>query len=447
MEVLIQLRAAAREAAATGEHPVQPVTAGYRGAGVATALAYAPVQIPAVTTTTGAPVHSLSQPLRFSFDPEISTYLVPGEVPDGEDRAAALKRLRSDSDVVGVFSNPIIEPFALCLGDPAVGDESMVAKLLATEVLHAHGMDGEGVPVAVVDTGINAAYLRRKGRRTKVDTMTSWTPQGVYASPGEHEPGHGTMCAYDVGIAAPHSTLLDIAVLARPDVGFRVRLQDAVKAYEQLGILLRAQPKERRALVITNSWGMYSRDWDLPVDDPGNYSDNSDHPFSLLVASLETEGADILFAAGNCGRDCPKDTCEWRGTPPLCGANSHPRVISVAGVNVRKERVGYSTQGPGRLHAKKPDVAAYTHFAGSGILSDEEGGDNGTSASCPVAAGVVAAIRSRYPHPLVTASELRSLIQRTAEDRGGLGHDADYGFGVLDVKALVSALLLSPPRS
>jgi subtilisin family serine protease len=253
------------------------------------------------------------------------------------------------------------------------------------------------------------------------------------------------MCAYDVGIAGPEATLLDVAVFAR-DASFQVHLLDAIKAYEHLGNLLRARPEDKRALVITNSWGLPSPSADLPVADPGNYSDNPNHPFSVQVASLELAGADILFATGNCGRDCPVDGCDaWGKTLPLAGANSHPRVISVAGVDVHGQRVGYSTQGPGRLTAKKPDIATYTHFVGSGVHPSDKGGDNGTSAACPVAAGVIAAIRSRYPKSKVSPSQLRSIIQRTAQDRGAPGHDADYGWGILDPRALAAALLVAIP--
>ena len=101
----------------------------------------------------------------------------------------------------------------------------------------------------------------------------------------------------------------------------------------------------RNALVISNSWGMFDPGWDFPAGHPGNYSDNPRHPFNVLVASLESAGADILFAAGNCGRDCQDGRCNFPRRP-ICGANSHGRVLSVAGIDTRRKRVGYSSQGP-----------------------------------------------------------------------------------------------------
>jgi subtilisin family serine protease len=231
-------------------------------------------------------------------------------------------------------------------------------------------MDGYRVPVAVVDTGINLAHLEGKGRDPKFSARRSWVPAGVATRPGRHPVGHGTMCAYDIGIAAPKATLVDHAVLLSQTPGETAMsglLSDAVLAFSRLLGIVSGMPAARRALVVNNSWGMFDPAWDFPVGHPGNYSDNPAHPFNVIVASLEAAGADILFAAGNCGRDCPDGRCRFSSARPICGANSHPSVLSVAGVDTGKRRVGYSSQGPGRLDPAKPDLSAYTHFRGSGV--------------------------------------------------------------------------------
>ena len=68
-------------------------------------------------------------------------------------------------------------------------------------------------------------------------------------------------------------------------------------------------------------------------------------------------------------------------------------MLCVAGVDVSKQRVGYSTSGPELLDRSKPDVCGFTHFVGSGVYP----ADNGTSAATPVVAGLVVAFRSRFP--------------------------------------------------
>ena len=310
---------------------------------------------------------------------------------------------------------------------------------VGVKALADEGLDGRGVPLAIVDTGINIAYLESKGRDPRYSIRRSWTPQGVQTKPGRHPVDHGTMCAFDAGIAAPEATLLDYAVLlsrTTGDTAMSGLLSDAVLAYSKLLGILQAQPAGRRRLVVSNSWGMFDPAWDFPVGHQGNYSDNPAHPFNVIVASLADAGADILFAAGNCGRDCPDGRCGFGDAQPICGANSHPSVLSIAGIDTKKRRVGYSSQGPGRLAAAKPDVSTYTHFTGSGVFPQ----DSGTSAACPVAAGVVAAIRTHHSASQLSPAELRTLIAKTATDLGGTGFDDDFGWGALDGTALVAPL-------
>lgn len=441
MRVLIQLRHSTEvhEAAMADVFPSAAAAVGTALPGVEIDTAFSPVQLPSPIPVEPGEAFSLAQPRSFAITPEDSTYLTRGTIPDdAEGQRSALGAAFAHPSVVGVFSDPRIDTTLICPGDPPLGDDSDVANLLGVDRLQQAGMDGNRVVVAVVDTGINRQYLESRGRTVRFSRARSWTPPGVPTAPGEHAADHGTMCAYDVGIAAPNARLLDYALLLSQTPGETVMsgfLSDAVAGYAKLLQVIDQIPASRRALVVNNSWGMFRPSWDFPVGHPGNYSDNPAHPFNIIVASLESAGADILFAAGNCGRDCPDSRCGFAARP-ICGANSHPAVLSVAGIDTEKKRVGYSSQGPGRLEPRKPDISAYTHFDGSGIYA----ADGGTSAACPVAAGVVAAVRTRYPASRLSPSQLRALIYKTAEDLRGLGWDDDHGWGAISASALVDAL-------
>lgn len=377
------------------------------------------------------------EPAGFLLHPSVASVLVRGDVADD-----AVGALSQSSTVTGVFADPVIEPVLTCGGDPAVGTWHDVQSLLRTTDLAAAGMTGNGVALAIVDTGINAAEVNKvRGGTFTVDTARSWNPQGVTGTAGQFPVDHGSMCAFDALIAAPQASYLDLPVMRSTRQGGSTMdglLSDAVAAYAHLRTVLNAQPAASRALVISNSWGSFSPQWDFPVGQPGNYSDNPNHPFNVIVASLDAAGADILFAAGNCGRDCPDARCGFTERP-IGGANSSPSVLSIGGVDTNNQRVGYSAQGPGRLSDRKPDVCTYTHFAGSTVFGANEP-DTGTSAACPVAAGVVAAIRTTHSSTALPPAQLRALLQRTAIHHDSSGFDYDYGYGVVDVAAVLSEL-------
>jgi hypothetical protein len=361
-----------------------------------------------------------------------------------EDEAEQISRQNPN---IQVYSDPIIQPCIICPGSPPMGNDATVAALIGRPHLQRARMTGRSVFLAIVDTGVNMRYLRARGRTNPFNAARSWVPRPGL-TPGNLPVDHGTMCAFDATIAAPDATLLDIALLQSTRPGGTVMeglLSDAVLAYRHLLNVMLAprRPGELRSMVVNNSWGMFHSSWDFPVGHPGNYSHNAAHPFNRIVASLANAGADIFFAAGNCGRDCPDGRCQGVTVNSLVGANSSPYVHSVAGVDVTKVRVGYSTSGPGALFRLKPDIAAYTHFDGSGVYA----ADGGTSAACPVAAGVVAAFRSKFHfnplNPLTSPKAVKILVNKTAEDRGAMGFDYDYGYGIISGKRLAAVPTLS----
>ncbi len=397
---------------------------------------YTPIQLPRKERRRTLEAGDVGRVFSFNAAPEVSTYLVRGEVED----EAALEQLSAaveqDPNAVGVFSDPRISAIATCPQSP-VGDHLDVADRLQVTELMNRGMDGSNVFVAIVDTGVNLSHLQSKGQDPGFDGAHSWSPVSGSVL-GDMPVDHGTMCAFDVCITAPECTLLDYALLQSQATGGSTMdgfLSDAVKGFSQL-LTLMTGPNSPQALVVNNSWGMFHSSWDFPVGHAGNYSDNPDHPFNIIVESLEDAGADILFAAGNCGAECPDGRCEDENDQGIYGANSHSSVLSIAGVSIDRERLGYSTQGPGRLDQNKPDLSAYTHFAGSEVYS----ADSGTSAACPVAAGLVAAVRSVYPHTELTSAQLRNLLRRSARDLGGIGFDFDHGYGLIDTAALLDLL-------
>jgi len=415
--------------------------------GVEFDASFAPTQLPGMVARSATTTPYVSgAKFDLSLEPADSTYIVRAEVDESR-----IEALSAHQAVAGVYADIEIQPTIICPGSPPMGTFADVERLLCTAEMRRKRMDGSGVLVAIVDTGINAAHLAARGRPITIDVARSWTPRPGM-TPGDAPVGHGTMCAFDASLAAPRATFLDIQLLRSTAGGPTIMsglLSDAVRAYGHLGAVMTAprRPGETRSLVVNNSWGMFHPSWDFPVGHPGNYSDNPNHPFNRIVATLEQLGADILFAAGNCGSQCPDGRCGGVTANAIYGANGHPSVLTIAGVDISRTRVGYSSQGPGRLSRNKPDLSGYTHFQGSGVYA----ADGGTSAATPVVAGVVAAVRTRRPfvanNPSASPAAIRGLMRSTAQDLGTAGFDLDHGFGVVNGCALARmfAPVVRPP--
>ena len=355
--------------------------------------------------------------------------------------AKTAQDIPEESEGHAIFSDPHIANFLTCIGSGPVGNHSAVANKLDVAKLASKNLDGSDVALAILDTGINLQHLTSKlGWTPKLDATNSWTPAGITTKPGAHPVDHGTMCAFDALIAAPNATLLDFPILSGNAPGGAMvgrTLSVALMGFAQLlafWAVAFAPGSNYRALVCSNSWGIFHPSWDFPQGHPGRFIDNPKHPFNIIVATLAASGVDIVFAAGNCGVQCPDSRCQNRTTQAIMGTSAHDDVLTLAGCDINDQRVGYSSQGPSipGINQQKPDIITYTHFLGSEAFGASTP-DSGTSAACPVAAGCVAALRSRVsPRTTSSAAMIQSLKTTARKVGGSAPWNGDYGFGILD---------------
>jgi len=355
-------------------------------------------------------------------------FLARGSIPTDGHAEIAREMVRTDPRIRRVFADPAIEPAQLCFDD-AGGDVADVEAAIPTALLKAAGLDGFGVRVAVADGGFSLDHLKRQGRSHKIDITASVPMEGMPA-PGKQRAGHGTMCAYAVGIAAPAATLVDVPMLRGTGV-LQTLLSDGVIALDTLRNGLR-NGVFPGPLVVTNSWAIFDPSTDFPVGHEANYSHEPRHTFNLTVQSLVAQGADVVFAAGNCGSPCPQERCHFDGPPTISGANSLAETITVGALGPKGQPVGYSPVG-GTMRADKPDVLGYSQFRGSLVNAI----DRGTSTACPVVAGVVAAIRTKVDPSVVPPITLRALIRDTA---GSHTEGGAWVPGPINTQALLLAL-------
>jgi hypothetical protein len=434
-------------------------------------------------------------PSEFTVDPSF------GAIPighgtrwgDGEDLQAFLNPRKSETFVVSgtirasrgsvpeflvekngekypIHSNPLIGGLRqdvkpcppTCGTSQAVGDTGDVRNNLGFQTLQDTGLDGSGVALAIVDSGIYNPRIDhplgdalKPARLFNFDPNNSWKPGRLVTQPGRHRAGHGTMCAYDALIMAPNATLLDFPMLlTRPvaDHHSTSMADAALHAYLQLAVVWASGSFD--ALVASNSWGMFHPSLeDYPPGHLFRFIDNPNHIFHFLVRALTAAGVDIVFCGNNCGNgtncagDCASGTCLSKTDRMIMSANAYQEVLTIGGCDTHDQMVGYSSRGPSipGMFPQKPDLVAYTHFLGSKMVTTCVP-DTGVSAACPVAAGCVAALRTRVKHTAVKPARLFQTLRDTARKPGGgaPGWTPNFGYGIIDPVAAGRALGVIP---
>jgi Subtilase family len=367
-----------------------------------------------------------------------------------------------------IHSNPpiggLLQPcLPTCGTSRYVGTSADVQQNLDLKTLQDNGLNGSGVALAIVDSGIYKPRIERllgeamdPPRAVNLDANRSWRPIGLVTQPGEHRLGHGTMCAYDALIMAPQATLLDFPMLlTRPvaDHHSTSMLDAAWHAY--LNLALTWVSGSFDALVVSNSWGIFHPCLeDFPPGHPNRFIDNPNNPFRYFIRALVAVGVDIIFCGNNCGDGvncaghCASGTCLSKTDRMIMGANAYREVLTVGGCDTNDRMVGYSSRGPSiqHMHQHKPDLVAYTHFLGSKTV-EMCVPDTGVSAACPVAAGCVAALRTRVSPGAAPPATLFRTLRNTAYKPGGgapPGWTPDFGHGIIRPVAAGQALGVIP---
>ncbi|MCG5471856.1 S8 family serine peptidase [Micromonospora sp. LAH09] len=142
----------------------------------------------------------------------------------------------------------------------------------------------------------------------------------------------------------------------------------------------------------------------------------------LRQAIRAAVGADIVVIAGV--GNLPRD--QTVGYPA-----SEAGVIAVGGVDRAGLHAAISVTGP-EIDVVAPAVDIY-----STSYDGRYSRGTGTSSATAIVAGAAALIRSKYPY--LPAREVAHRLTATAVDKGPPGRDDEYGYGVIDLVAALTA--------
>ncbi len=267
-------------------------------------------------------------------------------------------------------------------------------------------LDGSGVTIAVIDTGIDSSHPDLLGTVIDgVDFSTVGVPNGT--SGVGSSSFHGTMVASLIagqgstgsGVigVAPKAKLLAISIgLGVPGSNTDEQIAQAVR-----------WAVDHDADIINLSLTRNSQTWPRSWDDAFSYAFEND---VLVVA-----------AAGN------RTDQSSRPSAPA----TIPGVVSVGGVTKNQEPAEASTAGLGvAISAPAEDLLGAYPGEGYRIW-------DGSSAAAPLVSGLLALMKQADPK--ASANDLIERLLTSATDLGLPGYDANYGHGVINpVAALAS---------
>lgn len=276
-----------------------------------------------------------------------------------------------------------------------------VQRIGAPAFWDAHGLGAfpltGGVPVGIVDTGIDAAHEDLAGKVLGCGSATDGVARAGDCADGE---GHGTHVAGTIGALANNGVGVAGVAFDSPLIVCRaLGGADGSGTVADVAACIR-WVHDRGAKVISMSLG-------------GPASHTLAEAAKSAYARGGRSGSLLVAAAGNDG----DGSVEYPA--------GLPQVVSVAAIDGRDAVCAFSNENA------DVEIAA----PGVDILSTRLGGGyvrmSGTSMATPHVAGAAALLWGLTP--TATAGSIRRRLDAAVDDLGAHGRDSAYGYGVVDL--------------
>ncbi|MET7689644.1 S8 family serine peptidase [Streptomyces sp. NPDC005483] len=314
-----------------------------------------------------------------------------------------------------VASALLASVLAAASASTASADSAQGWELPAMSVPAAHAVtEGEGVTVAVVDTGIRTDHPVLKGRATEGPDFLQANDKSA-----SRYSEHGTAMASSILDVAPKAKILGLRVIRdEADPNYQGRSMSNPDAVSQAI----KYATDHGADVISMSIGSRT------------LLNSYDEKALKAIDYALSKGVVLLGAVGNLGDKSAG------GDNAISYPSAYPGVITVAASTPDGSRASFSSVHS-YIDIAAPGVGIYeADYRSSGRTSGE-----GTSAACALAAGVSALIVSKYPN--LAPRQVERALEETAS-HASRGYSAETGYGVINAKAaLQAAAKLTPEQN
>ena len=327
-----------------------------------------------------------------------------------EDEANKIKKLNS---VFDVFPNEAVH---------VILDKS-VPVIKGDIVRKDLGLTGENITVAVIDTGIDS---RHESLDDLDDDPTTNDPKVIgfkdfvnFRQTSYDNHFHGThVSGICCGTGGKDKIYVGVAPKAKL-VGVKVLDKFGSGTYDQViaGMEWVAQNKDKYNIKIASM-------------SLGGRAQLKNDPMEYAANALVDYGITLVVAAGNSGPS-PKT---------IASPGSAEKAITVGAIDNNLDIAGFSSRGPTLDGRIKPDVTApgVNINAPKWDTINEYWRLSGTSMATPHVSGAIALIYQARPE--FNDKQVKELLYGSALDRGEIGRDNTYGYGVVDLLEAMTKL-------
>jgi subtilisin len=329
--------------------------------------------------------------------------------------ANALAALQNDPSVLALVPDRPLFAYQNAKGKPSGSGGGSQIQVIPAGVVRVGvptgTSNGEGVGVAVVDTGVDLTHPDLAG------TVDAFNAFGDL--PCQDDQGHGTHVSGI--IAAQDNTVGVIGVAPRARI-YCVKVLDSTGSGSDVTVMAGLEWVLDHYATVTPNIKVVN----MSLGRPGSVDDNPD--LHTLVKNLELAGITVVVAAGNdpsleVSQQIPaaySEVIAVASTTAQAGSNLCRFLPSPIAADTASyfttDGTGVAVSAPGE---DKEDVSRGCLINSVGILSTRLGGGttrmSGTSMASPHVAGIVA----RYYQAGLTASEIRAVLPGDA-DRAGI---------------------------
>ncbi len=256
---------------------------------------------------------------------------------------------------------------------------------------------GQGVTVAVLDTGVYENHVDLVGQMTP-----GWNAASNDADTSDIA-GHGTKVAGTV--AAQSNNGAGVASVAWNARIMPIRVTNS---------------SDGRAYLSSIAAGLsWAADHGAKVANISYDGLNSSSSVTSAAQYMNSKGGVVVVAAGNSGSDP--------------GHSDNPYLITASATTSSDSKASWSSYGY-YVDIAAPGVGIWTTTSSGGYAAV-----NGTSFASPITAGVAALVKAANPN--LTPSQVEVVLEDSAVDLGTAGWDVYYGHGQVDAHAAVQAAL------